>query len=309
MTLIELPRSKRRPQTRKPHIISKFYLEKFCDESGYIEVYESGKGSRRGLPKNECVERDYFDDSLVSPTGNLETWFARTEAQAGEIYPRICERQPLSIGERVTWSVFLAQLLLRTRKIRDQLGKRVLTDMKSDFGPDYITNLQYDLFKQGRLIPLEEIRQAMQRTLDYMGENPSFGHLAGIEQSIQTTSTNIIERNWYIIDNIEDIELISSDSPVITMRMLGNGSVALGCGMGLRDVAIMFPLNPGKLFVASPSPFAWPDMIDAQQVSQINVALIQFADRNVYGRRKTPAIEKLVNEEIGKVIYGANAFA
>lgn len=299
-----------KPRTRKSHIISKLHLCRFTNDSGKLWVYEKDRAPRPSTPRKECSERDYFEFEIDGKSTNncYEDWFAKTETAAGTVYPKACQQLPLTERERQQWSIFIAQLFLRTRKVRLQVGGRLLRDLEPTFDTSYVADLQYDLFKQGILIPSVELQTSVRRTWAEMNSNPAFAHLAGIEHSVQNIAAAILSKNWLILDNVSGNELITSDSPVSTVKLTGNQTVLLGQGFFNRTVAVLFPLSPTKLFIASPPDTSWLSSLNADQAGKINEITARFADRNIYARSKSLSVQQLVDTEINQIEFGVNAY-
>jgi hypothetical protein len=55
-------------------------VRNFCDSSGRLYVYERGKSIRPSVPKNECVERDFYEYDLAGKKtdNDYEDWLSRT---------------------------------------------------------------------------------------------------------------------------------------------------------------------------------------------------------------------------------------
>ncbi len=310
MNSIILADTPKKQQVRKPHIISNLHLSKFANDAGKLFVYEKDRPVRPSIPKNECVERDYFEYKINGQhTNNLyENWFARTETAVGAIYPNVCGQEPSTQVEREVWAIFIAQIFLRSRKVRHQLGGKLLREMEQTFDPAYAREIQYELFKTGRLIQLSDIKDAIRRQLIQMRSCPAFGHLFRIEQSTRNLAASLMFKRWCISEASSGDEFVTSDCPVSTARLVGNQIVALGQGFNDKATAIFFPLSPTKIFIASPAGTDWVQTFNADQVRNINVITARFAHKNVYARRESELLKKLVDSEINQIEFGVNAF-
>ena len=106
----------------------------------------------------------------------------------------------------------------------------------------------------------------------------------------------------------DGMTFITSDCPVVTMRIDTNFMVDLGHGFGKADVAVALPLNPNKIWVASPTSMKWPKKLDKHDTGLFNKAIAQFADKKIIARTQDEAFDELAKTELGKVVFGLNAF-
>lgn len=240
-------------------------------------------------------------------SNRVESWLALVEGRAGAVYTKISGRQPLEDEEKITWAVFVASLFLRTRKVRHQLAPMTLRRVQDMMiGDEAIRQMQHELFMGGRLFPYEYLRSRMIKVWTEM-EDPAFGHLIAIENSVLTLAQNLLAKDWYVVDAPERSSFITSDAPVVSMKLTEGGAAFLGYGFGQRDVAAILPMSPYKAFIASPLHIRWRDL-DQNSFTLINRAIAAFADRYIYADVESSQIQALTDAELGQIRYGDNAF-
>jgi hypothetical protein len=128
---------------RKQHIISEMHLRHFCDRSGNLFVYEKGRNTRKSIPRNEAVQRDYFECKVPGYETNfaVENLLATLETAASPAYESLIEGRPLSAMQMASWALYVASIFLRSRKIRDELSPKSY----SVFSTDQLVLLCYKL--------------------------------------------------------------------------------------------------------------------------------------------------------------------
>jgi len=81
-----------------------------------------------------------------------------------------------------------------------------------------------------------------------------------------------------------------------------------GAGFGKTNTAVLVPLTPQKLFVASPHNRNWRIVAEPRAVDMVNLLAIRFGHRNVYASLNSTYIQSLVDLEIDQIVFGQNAF-
>ena len=126
-----------RKLARRQHIVSSWYLDNFCDSGGRLYVYERGKDIRGSVPRNECVERDFYELDLAGrkTSNDYEDWLSRIEGEAKAIFPSIVGNQRINPNEAAVWSYFVASIFYRTRKVRSQISSLMVSKLRAEMTP------------------------------------------------------------------------------------------------------------------------------------------------------------------------------
>src|ERR1035437_4374670 len=296
--------------TRKEHIIPRMLLEQFTASDGMLCVYAKGKDPRRSKPENECVERDFFEFELRGKKTNnsYEKWLSRIEANAAAMLEAIIHRKIVNNQEAQIWATFVASLFGRTRKVRTQISEL----MTQRFGkqvehPDFIQDLQLSLLKQGEFHYAEDLKRAVTEIRAAMDASPNFYHVSALPNRVRFISESILTRAWHTIEAPDAHYFLISDCPVVTYEVR-DGKPHPGAGFGKENTAVLLPVSPKHLFVASPHHFNWRTVATISGVTNINRLIVQFAHRNVYANIQSEEIRALVDTEIDTVVFGKNAF-
>jgi hypothetical protein len=300
----------KRHLTRQQHIITSWYLARFCDPKGKLHVFGKGQMPRTESPAKACRERDFYEfETLSGPTNNqYEDWLGRLEGEARLVFPKIVERKTLTEWEASAWSAFIASTFIRTRKYRDHVSTAMTNEFrKRSQTSDFVRQLQYELFKTGVLHSETEVRTRVEQLRSAMESSESFYHVVGMPQHCRSLGAELIRRNWYTLDAAPGAFFLTSDCPVVTIERKER-KWGLGSGFARPSTVVFFPLTPRKLFVISGRQFNWNPVVNTSVVDTVNSAIIQFAHKNVYASFESDELRFLVDRDINRIRFGDNAF-
>ena len=309
-----LPGSRMQHQAaRDQHIISRFYLDKFADGQRFLTAYAPGRKPRRKSTKSLTVERDFFEYSINGEsTGNqYENWFQRIETAAAVLYATIHAGSGCAFrNQEEAWAEFVATLFLRSRKVREQFGPKLLEMIESEqfFGEDEIREMQVELLKQGQFVYAEDLRAKVEQVKKEM-RSPAFTHLAGIEENARIIAGNILDKRWFVLEAAQGTTFVTSDCPVLTASVAPGRPWIAGNGFKHSNTAVILPLSPSRVFFAGPQNVVWKSYIlSACDTREFNMLAVQFAHKGVYALESELEIQSLVDREMNTVTYGGNAF-
>jgi hypothetical protein len=261
---------------------------------------------------SQSSEEDYFEYTIngEATENRYENWFQKIENDAAAIYSTIHSGKGLTGSQEITWSMFLATLFLRSRKVREQISPGLTRQVESEvfFGEAQIRDMQHDFLKQGILVYAADMRAKVNQIKREMMA-PAFSHPAGIEESARMLAKNIIGKGrWFVFEAAPGSSFITSDCPVQTLNLNGAGHpITLGSGFGHPNTAVVLPLSP--LFLAGPLGMSWKSsLLGTKDVMVFNEAAVKFAHRSVYVFEKNNEIQTLVDREMNKITFGENAF-
>lgn len=296
--------------TRKEHIIPRMLLCQFEAPDGMLWVYAKGSPPRRGRPENECVERDFFEFEVRGKRtrNRYENWLSRIEADAAQMLRGITERRPLSRQDAEIWATFVASLFGRTRKVRAQICETMTQKFREQaLHPDHIRDLQVSLLKEGEFHYAEDLRRTVIEISAEMDASPSLYHVSALPNRVRFIAESLLTRAWHTIEAPPDHYFLISDCPVVTYEVR-DGKPYPGAGFGRENTAVLLPISPTHLFVASPHHFNWRTVATISGVTNINRLIVQFAHKNVYSTMQSEETRILVETEIDAVVFGKNAF-
>ena len=296
--------------TRKEHIVPKMLLSEFAATDRTLWVYTKGKEPRNSKAANECVEHDFFEFELRGKKTNnsYENWLSHIEGNAATLLDTIKQRSQINNQQAETWSVFVASLFGRTRKVRAQISEAMTQKFREQTeNPEFIRDLQLSLLQQGELHYTEDLARAITEIRTAMDASPSFYHVSALPNRTRIIVESLMTCAWHTIEAPPGTSFLISDSPVVTYEVR-EGQPFPGSGFGNENTVAMLPVSPKHIWVASPHNLSWRRETTITGVNSINRLIVQFAHRNVYTNVKSDEIRALVDTEIDKIVFGKNAF-
>jgi hypothetical protein len=266
MAIIDTTVTRKQKLTRKEHIVPRLLLANFTDANGAIWVYAKHKPIRPSSPNNECCERDFYEYELNDRKTNnkYENWLAAVEGDAQKILQSLMGRQPLGQWDAVIWSTFVASLFVRTRKVRKQISDAMVHRFKEQTqDPDFIRTMQHELLQQGELRYADDLRKDIEGLRAAMDKSPSFFHVSGLQRHTISLGDAMMRKKWHTVDAPPGKSFLISDCPVMTAELYGS-QVLPGAGVGKENTAVLVPISPQKLFVASPHDRNWRTVAEPQ---------------------------------------------
>ena len=307
------------------HIIPAFYLELFARPSsrgprnpGRVWVYEKGREAHDRATSVQGRENGYF--ALVRPGGTLEESFetrlAERENECNEILDFARSELyhwPLGAEEKLA---FYAALLFRRatqqRTFSNNNWQKIIDDMRQAAAdPEYIRRMAQDL-RHKRKLPVSEdmLRNSITTWIEGAVEptsarNNFISDL--LELAEQGAGVLLRKSPWRILRPPEGVEFVTSDNPLVTFVLLGNGVLHPGYGFGREDSDALFPLAPDACLLMGK---AWnvPNSLDTAQSDALNDVLINICDRYAYSKTLSLGIQQRVDQYGGSARYGVNAF-
>jgi hypothetical protein len=295
---------------RKQHIIPRSYLEHFADRGGRLFVYEVGKPIRASVPSKEAAERDFFEYKVSHDETQFkfEKALGRIESSAAAVHSKLLMRVTLSAEEMAAWAMYVATMFLRSRRVRDELSVKLMEDdIARWMSLAHFRDMQWAIYRDhGRLVPVKEIEDAARRALgDY--EIPAYRHIKAITSSAPKLANLLLDRRWQIVEASEGRSFPTCDAPAVSFQLVENGLYE-GFGWGLPNVHVALPLDPTKMFIASPTDLAWHPELDAQNTDLMNLLILKFADRHVYSHRESLELQTIFSDQGRALVFGENAF-
>jgi len=173
--------------------------------------------------------------------------------------------------------------------------------------PEFVRNLQYDLFKEGELVFAEDLKKDIQQLRSNMDSSPSFYHLSGLPHHTASLGAALAAKTWHVLQAASGKFFVISDCPVTTVEILPGGAKP-GPGFAKDTTAIILPITPQHIFVASSPTIPWKRVGTPTSVDSTNLLTIRFAYKRVYAHVNSFEIKALVDGEINQITFGKDAF-
>jgi hypothetical protein len=296
---------------RKQHIISQMHLRHFCDRDGDLYVYEKGKEVRKSTPPNEAVKRDYFECKVPGYETNfaVEKMLGRLEYAASKVYKKLLSGERPSGEEAAAWTLYVASLFLRSRKVRDELspvaysestlGQLDLAALKED---------QWQIFTQhGRLVSLDDLKTAKSKVLAAFSD-PALRQITSLNYSTPNLAGALGTKRWQVVRPALGLHFVTSDAPAVTFCLREGGHSSVGMGWGHEETHVAIPLDPQHLFLATPSNIQWVSPLNEENTIAFMGTMAQFSYRNVYAHTADVKVQELVEQHSGTLIFGRDAY-
>jgi hypothetical protein len=296
--------------THRQHKLSQWHLRNFTNANGDLWCYRPNVPAKLRRPKSVCWEFDFYEYELNGYTtrNEYECWFGRIEDDAATRCPAILNRQRLGQKDAAAWATYVASLFIRSSKCRDHIISSATPKFREETrSPDFIRNLQHNLLKKGMLMPADELRQFVESRRANMEGSASYYHLAAIKETASSLADALMRKTWHTLEAAPGLVFVLGDCPVSTVEFVGN-QVLHGAGFNNENAAILLPLTPQHVFVASPPGRQWRSVMQLEQVAPVNLLSIRYAKDVVLSSVNAPETQALVNAEINQVVFGRDAF-
>jgi len=280
------------------------YLANFAepeDRYGKIIVNDTKTGSeRQSKPHNEGLERDFYrvvPDDANSDPNILEEEFGRIESKTTPILKKVIseKRIPESDEDYSYLISFIGLLAARVPSVRnlwrnfeEQIHEKIL-EIAVSSKPIFDTQMSR---MEGKVTisgqkEYEEFRDFIQARKYKIGIPQNNLIIATLNMASKITEL-LFQRHWSVVVVESDIEMVSSDRPVLLRWISGEGSWLRSPGFGMPNTEVTIALSPKiallGVFERKLETMAIGDM----GVASFNSNMIHRADRFVYSRSGNP---------------------
>lgn len=296
--------------THHQHKVPQWHLRKFTDASGELWCYRRNTPPIPRRPKSVCWAFDFYEYELngYATDNEYERWFGRIENDAATRCDTVLSRGQLSQWDAVVWATYVASLFARSSKCRAHIRSSMIPKFREETrSVDFIRNFQHDLLKKGMLIPAEELRQLVESRRTNMENSPAYYHLAAIKETASSLAEALMKKTWHTLEAPPGLVFLLGDCPVSTVGFAGTQAFH-GSGFNHEDAAIILPLTPRHVFVASSPHRKWGSVMQPQAVAEVNLLTIRFAEAVVLSNVNAAETQALVNTEINGIEFGRDAF-
>lgn len=297
--------------THRQHKVPRWHLRNFADASGRLWSYRRNGVPKALTPKSVCWERDFYEYDVngYATRNQYEHWLGRIESDAAAMSDSLINRRQIQQKEAAVWATYVASLFLRSSKCRAQIRLSMTAKFSEETrSVDFVRNLQHDLLKKGMLVPADALRKLIESRRTNMEQSQAYYHLAALPETASALADSLLKKTWHTLEVPPGHGLLFGDCPVSTVEILGTGRAIHGSGFNNENTAVMLPLNPQYLFIASPPRRNWPCVLGPQQVAEINLLTVRFAHEVVLSNMKTAQTQALVNVEINQFVFGRDGF-
>jgi hypothetical protein len=278
---------------RHHHYVPQGYLRGFATGSGrQAQVYCIDLLERRSFtPKvrNIAGQRDFNRVELDGVDPNiLEKGFAHFEGDAVAALRRIEQADSFADQDDRALVLNLIALLAgrnprQRSSISDFMGQisEKIMRMTLQYEERWRSAMQSAGLDTGETT-YEQMKDFVDNKRYTMKLNQNF--VIGLEQEtmVDTILHSLADRNWHLARS-ERGYFITSDHPVCLVNTKDRGTgVFSGPGFGLRETAVIFPLNKHQIIMGTFEPIPEYTKVDYSGAARFNTIIISSARRQVY---------------------------
>lgn len=296
--------------THHQHTVGQWHLREFTNSNGELFCYMRDKPVKKSRPKSECWESDFYEFEFDGKKSNndYERWLGQIENNAAPQLPILLSGTRLDRKGCSDWASYVASLFVRSPKYRTQISGAMIRKVRQQTEePNYIRDLQYELFKKGELVPVEKLRIETDRFVKNLEDTPAFYHVLGLKRHTASLTRALLRKKWRVVQAPPEKHFLMSDCPVSTAEVV-HGSLNPGAGFGKEHTLIFVPVTPQHVFIATPAFIEGARIAEPQFVDSLNLLTVRFAHHRVFAHANTPSIKAFVDHEIDQIVFGKNAF-
>jgi hypothetical protein len=218
-------------EPRRQHLLPQFYLRRFADKAGRINVFlragQPGATAPSTAKTNVLVERDYYTvtDESDAESFVIEEAFAQLEAKASVSLRVLLEDGlVLDAHQRAAWSEFMALQVTRGRQFREvyedfseRVAKASLREVAVHAPPEYFDQISAALLERGEepLPPMTPERRREVAEGDAFTIRPSREDAIQMSMAALTDMPSIFfQMSWQLL-RLHEPCLLMSDHPYI----------------------------------------------------------------------------------------------
>ena len=292
------------------HIVPQWHLTKFTDVDGTLWCYKRDMPVKKSCPKGECWARDFYEYEVNGKRteNRYERWLAGIEDAAAPVHEALINRQPLSHRETLVWALYVASLFLRTKKVRSQISSAMVQKFR-EFAdsPDFVRDLQLDLFQRGDLVFTDDLKKLVERLRTDMDSSPSYHHLTSLQANTNSLAKALAGKVWHVLETAPEEFFVISDCPVTTFEF-ASGHYYPGPGFGKESTTVVLPMTPKCVFLASSPRGRWKPVGPPEAVHATNLLTVRFGFERVCAHVNSADVKALVDAEINRITFGRDAF-
>lgn len=222
-------------QPKSQHVIPRCYLKQFVDpntppsQEPYVWIFErKSKRGKKRAPKNILTETDLYTFEVNDGKKNyaLEKSLSQIESEYASVFENvISQRVPLNENEHAAVCAFVAAMLLRTLKQKENI----------EVFFDRLITMTEDLERAHDLPPKKSLE--LRQTKDD-------AHKITILQSVPLITNILSKMNLAFLCANRLGSFITSDAPCFLFNSQLQWQPFYGPGLGQKHVEVLMPLSP-----------------------------------------------------------------
>ncbi len=296
---------------KKHHYIPQFYLREFSDPYGpkgqepYVWVYEKrmDKLAEKRSPKNIATETHFYSVSGVTSTRiqAVEDALSRFESRVAPLLREVLSSRQVPQGkERLLFAYFLAVMLTRTLKVRQEINAamedlvrkmNVVITKSEDRLRAVIRRMERDIGERIHM-PITELRKFMLNGKFEIVPSKEWSLMA-ITEVAPSLVPMLAEMRWKLFVSPNQSVYITSDSPVVIAES-GTSRLFSPSGLLTNNVMVTFPLSPRVCLALRWRGTDGCCSATKRGVLETNKRTIVFAQKYVFSSKYLKSVQSLV---------------
>jgi hypothetical protein len=232
------------------HIIPRFLLRNFSDETGYLIQHDRQQARETRISvSNAAVRTEFYTiDTSTGPSDAVETMLGEDiEGKAASAFREICEGSfPPSPPSREIVSTFLALQYnrgIRPRESIDDVATQVMQTFAAMYSADHASLKQFMEAQMGEVNVSEERVKQMADKLNEASKSlqvalPRNFHVNAMISPLEEYTSLLYSRHWYLL---QGDDFVIPDEPLVLYAYRDRGPH--GVGLATAD-EILIPLSP-----------------------------------------------------------------
>lgn len=296
---------------KKHHRLPRFYMERWVNSRGMIQVIDRESGEfRLSKPINSLLEKDYY--SFVTKSGDisgaLEDLLTEIEGSASEDLAALLTSpfREFPVPERYRESLILFATFQAARGHRNRRTNEFLTDFITRMEFSSIDSENVEAFLRARAI--EPTLEAIEACLKFVGELDEIEFVPHTNSALQNMMNLLpklfeaIQSRPMLVVNYGAPSIATCDEPLILISYRERSLT----GLGFLDAdEIWLPLSPSHLLVfgrinTSPTDQIWRDRaLDPAEVNgriswNSHQFIVTLPDSNFRGLEQVPGPQPIM---------------
>jgi hypothetical protein len=164
-------------------------------------------------------------------------------------------------------------------------------------------------FLCGRFVSDREILDVYSRVIPNLRSEAEMRshYVQQLQRRTELFSELLVKKPWQVWIATEGSEFVTSDSPIMTLRLDEWGRYYVGDGFGKEGVVALLPLCPEACLFAGIQGYP-SKSVTSHDVWEIDKVVISSSYRFTYSRNRDDRIDALMQERGGSIRYGVDAF-
>lgn len=290
---------------KRHHYIPRFYLDGFVDPLNrpYIWVYEKGNPNIiKATAENVAVRKHYY--SFVTAVGHEDSFediFGMIESEVAPIFRKIINHENLENEERSSFAYFLALIMMRVPKYRENVEKvtgeiiKRATMLWASHPEDFKSMIKKFEKDEGSKtgMPVEELQDFILSGEFDIVVKPQFS--LGMLDLVKHFAPIFHAMNWAFWE-ASDYMFVTSDTPLFYDDPTHDPGSVYGVGLLSKNIEVTFPISKDLMLFATWNGPEGYIKVNNKKVKEFNRRMVISALRFVFAPLHSQDLNRTVQK-------------